>query len=59
MKHNRKFVFLLFIVAVMAIFFIACGFVTEYLSIDICLDHGGKWDYDRKMCAQAVIPVPP
>jgi hypothetical protein len=55
MKHKRIFVSLLFIAVVMAMFFIAYVSVTEYLSIDICLDNGGKWDYSKKMCVQAII----
>jgi hypothetical protein len=31
-------------------FFVAYELIKKYLSIDICLDNGGRWDYSEKLC---------
>lgn len=30
--------------------FVAHDFSPDFLHIDACLDNGGRWDYDRRVC---------
>jgi hypothetical protein len=37
----------------MALLFIAHDFNPDFLGIDACLDHGGRWNDDRRVCDSA------
>lgn len=34
--------------------FVAGVFATRFFYIDTCLDRGGAWDYERKMCVRYI-----
>lgn len=38
------------VVAALAILWRAHGFNPDFLEIDACLDRGGRWDYQARIC---------
>lgn len=44
------FVVAMFVIVGAALFF---GFAPDFFTIDMCLDRGGRWDKERKICQYA------
>ena len=46
-------VFVLVVALYLGLLFVAHDLSPDFLHIDTCLDHGGRWDYDRRVCDSA------
>ena len=42
--------FVLLVVFYIGALFLAHGCDPDFLKIDSCLDGGGRWDYERRLC---------
>jgi hypothetical protein len=46
--QRKKKILLLLLIVILALFVLS--WVKQFIAIDICLDRGGRWNYDKEQC---------
>jgi len=50
MPRSHQLKILIFLVLFLTVVFMVVIWNRDFISIDICLDHGGRWDYKNSTC---------